>query len=283
MKITRFYTEVLGANLKNQQWSWGAFDPMANRVFLRVWADQVQPIGGHQAVEVLRDVPTRKSNGYGERKKHLAQIESGAEGFGVVCRAVDPLAPKRSIASYNKATLLRLGAFVHANDRTYAIIDGQIPVTALAQKPTSQSTLTNDLQSILKQKVGQTTKETLVNARVGQGEFRQQVLKLWQHRCCVTGSFTKYAIRASHIKPWSESTNEERLDPYNGLPLTANLDALFDSGLISFEDSGALIVSPALSDDERKIFNVHCCSLSKTPSPETASYLAYHRDNRFKP
>jgi putative restriction endonuclease len=281
MKITRFYTEVLGANLRNQQWSWGAVDPMTNRVFLRVWADQIQPIGDGKGVEVLRDAPKNNSNGYAEREKHLVLIENGAEAFGVVCKAVDPLASKRNIASYNKTTLLRFGMLVHANNRKYAVIEGDLPVADIARKQTSQSTLTTDLRSIFKQNVEQTTKEALVNARVGQGKFRQQVLQLWQRQCCVTGSFTKDAIRASHIKPWSESTNEERLDPYNGLPLTANLDALFDAGLISFADSGELLVSSKLNDGERKIFRILDCSLTKAPSIETTKYLAYHRAERF--
>ena len=58
-----------------------------------------------------------------------------------------------------------------------------------------------------------------------------QVLKIWGNRCCVTGSTTLDAIRASHIKPWRRSSNQERLDPYNGLPLVATLDALFDAGM----------------------------------------------------
>jgi predicted restriction endonuclease len=93
----------------------------------------------------------------------------------------------------------------------------------IAHQRTSQSTLTQDIKIILKQQVEQTTKEALVNARVGQGKFRQQVLQLWDKRCCVTGAHTRDAIRASQIKPWTKSTNEERLDPYNGLPLTANV------------------------------------------------------------
>jgi hypothetical protein len=283
MSLSCFFTDTLGANLKNTRWSWGAVDPMMNRVFLRVWEDQVQPLENGEAVEVLRDVPKRKSNGYPERKEHLLQIANGAEGFGVVCKAVDPdTDDTRNISDFDKSTLLRFGSFVHQNGRTYAMIEGRIPASVIAHQRTSQSTLTQDIRSILKQKVEQTTKEALVNARVGQGKFRVQVLQLWQHRCCVTGSFVHDAIRASHIKPWSESTNEERLDPFNGLPLTANFDALFDAGLITFEDSGKLVVSSKLDEEEREIYSLHECSLSKAPSPETANYLAYHRASRFQ-
>ena len=49
---------------------------------------------------------------------------------------------------------------------------------------------------------------------------------------------------ASHIKPWSSSSNVERLDPFNGLILTPNLDRAFDRGFITFDEDGAILVSP---------------------------------------
>jgi hypothetical protein len=125
--------------------------------------------------------------------------------------------------------------------------------------------------------IGPTTKKALIDARKGQGKFRKSVLKRWGHRCAVTSSVTDKAIRASHIQPWRECTNHERLDPDNGLPLIANLDALFDIGLISFESSGNMIVSPVLSVQEQKIFGIGGQSLTKAPTPKMAAYLAVHR------
>jgi HNH endonuclease len=127
--------------------------------------------------------------------------------------------------------------------------------------------------------IDSTTKQALINARKGQGKFRQQVLQRWGDACSVTGSVTQGAIRASHIKPWRESTNEERLDPDNGLPLVASLDALFDVGLISFESSGRLLVSSKLTPKEQEIFKIgqNTTSLAKKPSKKMAQYLAHHR------
>ncbi len=122
-----------------------------------------------------------------------------------------------------------------------------------------------------------TTKQTLVDARLGQGKFRNAVLQQWGKCCAVTSSATERAIRASHIKPWRDSTDDERLDPNNGLPLIASLDALFDAGLISFEASGRMIVSPKLNSSERQIFGVEESSLIKPPAVKMATYLAYHR------
>jgi hypothetical protein len=138
--------------------------------------------------------------------------------------------------------------------------------------------LVEDLDGISKQRnVSATTRKSLVDARLGQGKFRIAVLESWGNCCAVTGSKTRDAIRASHIKPWRESSNGERLDPNNGLPLVASLDALFDAGLISFGSSGSLLVSPKLSSSERKIFAVGGTSLSKKPGEKTAEYLARHR------
>lgn len=113
--------------------------------------------------------------------------------------------------------------------------------------------------------IGPTTKKALIDARRGQGRFRESVLKRWGQRCAVTSSVTYKAIRASHIKPWSECTNEERLDPENGLPLVASLDALFDAGLISFDSDGVLIVSPEMSVEERNGIDKVSVTLGSAP------------------
>jgi putative restriction endonuclease len=276
--ITRFFADILGAKLKNAVWSWGAADPLTNRVFLRVWQDQIETVENGERVSVGWDKPRRSSPGFPERQAHLAQINNGAEGFGVVCVAIDPNTKgARRIASFDHAILLRLGTFTKENGRTYAHIDTRVAVGEIVRQRTTQSTLPEDLSLIERQKIDSTTKEALICARVGQGQFRTQVLQIWESRCSVTGSVTKAAIRASHIKPWRESTNEERLDPHNGLPLVASLDALFDAGLISFESSGALIVSPEVTPTERQIFGIGEQSLTKKPSAKTAEYLTHHR------
>jgi putative restriction endonuclease len=116
-------------------------------------------------------------------------------------------------------------------------------VEKVARRKTAGSTLVPDIKSIISARVDATTKEILVNARLGQGAFRAHVLAYWGMQCCVTGTRTLDAVRASHIKPWRDSNNEERLDSNNGLPLVATLDALFDAGLITFSPDGKLLTS----------------------------------------
>lgn len=91
-----------------------------------------------------------------------------------------------------------------------------------------------------------TQKEQLIQARIGQGEFRNALLDLWRSRCCVTGCKILPVLRASHIKPWRVSSNSERLNPFNGLLLVANVDALFDRFLISFSDKGEMLIGPGI-------------------------------------
>lgn len=63
-------------------------------------------------------------------------------------------------------------------------------------------------------------------------------------RCRITGVDRIEHLRASHCKPWRDSSDSERLDGENGLLLTPTIDHLFDRGFISFETGGRLLVSP---------------------------------------
>ena len=126
-----------------------------------------------------------------------------------------------------------------------------------------------------------TTKQALIDARLGQDKFGSDVRKLWNYRCSVTGSATLTVLEAAHIKSWADSNDTERLNPNNGLLLTANLHKLFDAGLISFEDSGKILVSPNLPCSEQEILGVAGKMLSKKPSSETAKFLSHHRKKHF--
>jgi len=96
--------------------------------------------------------------------------------------------------------------------------------------------------------VSETERSSLVQARIGQGAYRQSLMRYWKGSCSVTCCPITQVLIASHIKPWSESENNERLDPFNGLLLVATLDRLFDQGLISFTDNGDLICKDEIKD-----------------------------------
>lgn len=278
MKISDFFIEVLGAQLKNTRWSWGARDGFTNRVYLRVWRDQIHSGDGVERVMVGYVKPSRRSPGFPERNLHVRMIEHGAEGFGVVCTAVDPdTREARKIASFDEHELLRLGDIRRHGDVAYAEVLGRVPVDALARPQATEAMLADDIRAIARRKVEATQKEALISARIGQGAFRADVLRLWGGRCAVTGSSVPDAIRASHIKPWKDSDDRERLDPANGLPLVATLDALFDAGLVSFAESGEMLFSKRLDEHEKEILALRPCRLRQPVSIDVARYLEFHR------
>jgi hypothetical protein len=129
--------------------------------------------------------------------------------------------------------------------------------------------------------INRTTKETLIQARIGQGKFRKQLMQIWDNRCAATGCAVPQLLKASHILPWRHSSNKQRLDPNNGLLLIANLDALFDdansdSVLISFEDSGEMLISESVSNEERTRLGIPQ-RLRQALNKSQAKYLSHHR------
>ena len=126
-----------------------------------------------------------------------------------------------------------------------------------------------------------TEKLALVKARRGQGKFRENLLMYWDC-CAVTGCQTLSLLRASHIKPWRLCDNQQRLDRFNGVLLSPNLDSAFDKGLITFEDSGQIKISELLTTDDRKALGIHRrLRLCKT-STRHLPYLKFHREEVFE-
>ena len=283
MKISAFYQNILGANLTNSRWSWGAVDPVAHRVYLRVWEDEIENVEDGQRVLVLIGAP-QTSPGRPERERHLEAIRNGAEGFGVVCVAsFQSDSDSRQIKAFDDRELLAFDGLTEDNGSTYATFRSRIPVAALATRQTAHSTLSRDIRAVLSRKqIDATSKEALIDARIGQGMFRTAVLKIWGGRCAVTGCRTLAAVRASHIKPWRDSTDEERPDPRNGMPLVATLDALFDAGLISFSDIGDLLVAPEIAAEERTRLDLNRQRLLCVVPAEMGDYLAHHRNKVFR-
>lgn len=139
-----------------------------------------------------------------------------------------------------------------------------------------QSPEAEDIEQILSSEEIETTKSQLINARLGQGGFRAQLIELWEGKCAITGLAVSAALRASHIKPWRNADNRERLDPLNGLLLSANVDAIFDRHLISFDDDGRMMVCSTL--DRESLIKMGLTE-GKAIKINDASklYLSWHR------
>ena len=126
-----------------------------------------------------------------------------------------------------------------------------------------------------------TEREALVQARIGQGPFRLALLKYWG-TCAVSGVSEPAVLRASHIKPWRDASNAERLDPDNGLLLAAHLDALFDAGFITFEEDGQVRISLLLASADMLQLGVLPTMQLRHVAKERDSYMKYHRDFVFR-
>jgi putative restriction endonuclease len=172
-----------------------------------------------------------------------------------------------------------------AGTEVAAIARAEVALEAPTRAPAAEMTLWEEhLRGLIERDtaMGPTEKEALVLARRGQGLFRERVQAL-ETRCRITRVDRAEHLRASHIKPWRDSSNTDRLNGANGLLLTPSIDHLFDRGFISFRDDGRLLVSPVAHEASLQKMgiatgrDVHVGSFAA----EQAHFLEYHRDEVF--
>lgn len=121
---------------------------------------------------------------------------------------------------------------------------------------------------------------SLVTTRIGHQALKEALHKYWDG-CSVTGYQNRSLLIASHIIPWSED-KQSRLDLFNGLLLTPNLDALFDKGFISFNDNGEMLISEELQSKEYETLGLnHSLKLRKIED-QHRTYLKWHKENKFR-
>lgn len=118
-------------------------------------------------------------------------------------------------------------------------------------------------------------KQVLMDARMGQGKYRDDLLKEFDGTCVVTRLTVVGVLRASHIVPYSKSELREQTDPKNGLLLAANVDALFDRYLITFDPDGTLRCSFTLLKHDLASLGP-MGNLLTVPCETRATYLRRH-------
>jgi predicted restriction endonuclease len=136
---------------------------------------------------------------------------------------------------------------------------------------------------------GPTETEATVKVRRGQQFFRQAVLNAYDIRCCISGINVPRLLVASHIKPWGKFP-DHRLNPRNGLCLSAIHDAAFDAGLVTLDDNLNIVLSKRL----RSFFPQPALELNFVPfegkpirlpaklaEPEL-DFLRFHREEIFQ-
>ena len=177
--------------------------------------------------------------------------------------------------------LTMFGSFTELTEREAIAIMEAIPERSRGAKWNNISSaisstlhINNNINS-LPPELFNTQSLALVSARRGQGKFRRDLLLKWNNSCAVTDITIPEALIASHVKPWRESTDQERLDSNNGLLLNASLDSLFDNYLISFNGDGQMLVSSKIDDSQRVALAIPK-PLKRKPSFELRKYLEFH-------
>ena len=129
--------------------------------------------------------------------------------------------------------------------------------------------------------IGPTQKAQLVQSRRGQGIFKANV-RLNETKCRVTGLSDPRFLIASHIKPWSQCSDREKLDGCNGLLLSPHIDRLFDKGWISFTDQGDILFSTKIGASVLDLWGLARSQNVGRFSPEQSVYLEFHRNSVFR-
>lgn len=202
--------------------------------------------------ELLSHMPTKYAplqiNGDGKQSVYLAEV---SDGFVAVILAKMGF----SIADIVSAEVVDKTVEV-AEERAQEVVQGRTDI-------------------------GETQKRQLVLARRGQGVFKANV-RLNEKRCRVTGVSDPTYLIASHIKPWRDCTDQEKLDGCNGLLLSPHVDRLFDRGLISFADDGTVLKSPNLPAEVWEAWGLKGVSNVGEFAPAQRAFLAVHRQSIFK-
>jgi putative restriction endonuclease len=129
--------------------------------------------------------------------------------------------------------------------------------------------------------LSKTEKLQVSRARVGQGQFRDNVSRR-EPKCRMTGIFNPALLTASHIKSWRLCVSStERLDGANGLMLTAHVDQLFDRGLLSFQNNGDVMISSKLPTADLAALHLSEIHNVGPFASDQTRYLDYHRTAVF--
>nr|WP_241697147.1 HNH endonuclease [Mariprofundus sp. KV] len=140
----------------------------------------------------------------------------------------------------------------------------------------------NEIEHDIKQlQIAETEKEQIIKSRRGQGTFRINVEKI-ESGCRITGITDRRFLVASHIKPWRDSDNTERLDGSNGLLLSPHIDKLFDNGWISFSDDGLMLIASNEISDILQAWKIDSNKCVGSFHERQKNYLGYHRKNIYR-
>ena len=126
----------------------------------------------------------------------------------------------------------------------------------------------------------ETERTVLAQARIGQDLLKKALMKI-ERRCQLTDIAAPPVLRASHIRPWSDPNQSDRLNPHNALLLAAHVDACFDNHLISFGETGEIWISKELATKDQVRLGLST-KMYLRGHEKHQQFLAEHR-RKFRP
>lgn len=285
---------VANPAINGRAYAWSFEDPSSQQHVFMLWYEEMEEVDEQvryrqswsSVISELERTRSRTSARADSFLRHVSRLKIGStvrvgivegsrslttdeDASRVLRRTLDPVPWHLSFWEPSSST------FEFTRGMPVAAVE---PASAAAASAADREQCELDIEEVQRSVINPTERSRLVSARLGQGRFREEVLARWGNACAVTGCSTLAAIRGSHCKPWRSSSDRERLDPANGLPLVATLDALFDAGLITFGEDGWLLVSRLVDDSTLSLQGLR---LRRPLDPEERSYLAYHRGELF--
>ena len=152
----------------------------------------------------------------------------------------------------------------------------RVHLVVLAEEGAYTAALLDDMQR-LREVPSSTERDALTKARLGQGLFRHRVAEL-EPACRVTVLERQQFLVASHIKPWRDCDNSERLSGANGLLLSPHVDKLFDRHWISFAAGGELICEHEAAREALRCWGIDGANLIRPFSRDQERFLEAHRE-----
>ena len=129
--------------------------------------------------------------------------------------------------------------------------------------------------------LAETETEVKTKIRLGQQKFRKGLMPLWDQKCALCEVELPALLRASYSKPWKDSTDFEKVDPYNGVLLCCNHDALYSAGYIAFDGQGRLHISSQIPEVDYEKYSMYP-KMKIARDALNKPYFKWHKRNLFK-
>jgi putative restriction endonuclease len=129
--------------------------------------------------------------------------------------------------------------------------------------------------------VAETESNVKTKIRIEQQKFRKNVMPLWKNKCALCNIELPELLKATYSKPWKDSINNERSNPYNGLLLCHNHDALYKEGFIAFDGQGRLHISSIINEEDYVMYSLKSKAKIQLHS-ENKPYFKWHKKHIFQ-